>query len=62
MDTSHLKCMIECDHVLNRRVIDVFAADRLPRELPQTPFGFIANTDIHNKPGRLWCAFFSDVP
>jgi hypothetical protein len=35
---------------------------RLPRELPQTPFGFIANTDIHTKFGQHWVAFFSEVP
>lgn len=60
MDTSQLQCMIECDPILNDRIIGVFSADRLPSKLPQTPFGFIANTDIHSKPGRHWCAFFSD--
>ena len=58
MDTSQLKCMIQCDVVLNGAVTGVFAADRLPTELPPTPFGFIANTDIHSKPGKHWCAFF----
>lgn len=61
MDTSQLKCMIKCDCVLNRRIIGVFSADNLPRVLPQTPFGFIANTDIHTKSGQHWCAFFSDI-
>lgn len=61
MDTSQLQCMIKCDPVLHRRVNGVFAADKLPSELPQTPFGFIVNTDIHTKPGQHWCAFFSDV-
>jgi hypothetical protein len=54
--------MIDCDPVLNERIIGVFAADKLPRDIPSTPFGFIANTDIHAKPGRHWCAFFSDAP
>lgn len=58
MDTSQLNCMIECDAILKGTVIGVFAADRLPTELPPTPFGFIANTDIHTKPGKHWCAFF----
>lgn len=59
MNTSQLKCMIECDSVLNGRVIGVYAADRLPTKLPQSPFGFIANTDIYSKPGRHWCVFYS---
>ena len=53
--------MIECDIILNQRVIGVFAADRLPSPLPQVPCGFIANTDTQNKSGRHWCAFYSDV-
>ncbi len=61
MDTSQLKCMIECDPVLKQSILGVFAADRLPTELLRTPFGFIANTDIHAKPGRHWCAFFSNI-
>lgn len=61
MNTSQLKCIIQCDPVLERRVIGVFAADRLPSALPQTPFGFIVNTDIHSKPGVHWCAVFSDA-
>ena len=60
METSQLQCMIECDAVLNGAIIGVFAADRLPTELPRIPFGFIANTDIHTKPGQHWCAFYSE--
>ena len=62
METSELNCMIQCDPVLNGQVIGVFAADQLPNKLPQTPFGFIANTDMHSKPGRHWCGFFSHAP
>ena len=50
--------MIECDYALKGTIIGVFAADRLPTRLPSAPFGFIANTDIHSKPGQHWCAFF----
>lgn len=60
METSQLTCMIDCDPVLTKRVIGVFPADRLPLELPKTPFGFIANTDIHSKHGQHWCGFFCD--
>ena len=51
--------MIECDGVLNGSIIGVFAADKLPRDLPRSPFGFIANTDVHTNPGQHWCAFYS---
>jgi hypothetical protein len=61
MNTSQLECIIDCDPVLNGRIIGVFAADKLPRQLPRTPYGFIANTHIHTKPGQHWCAFFSDA-
>lgn len=57
MDTSQLQCLIECDPVLRNRIIGTYAADILPRELPQPPFGFIANTDIHTKQGQHWLAF-----
>ena len=59
MDTSQLKCMKECDSVMNGAIIGVFAADRLPKNLPGSPFGFIANTDVHTNPGQHWCAFYS---
>lgn len=61
MNASQLKCMIRCDPILNERVIDVYAADQLPNELPQTAFGLIANTDIHTRPGEHWCAFYRDI-
>jgi hypothetical protein len=61
METTQLMCMIECDPVLNQRVIGVFAADRLPVNCPRPPFAFIANTDIHTRSGQHWCAFFSDT-
>lgn len=61
MNTSQLRCMIDCDDVLKGTIIGVFAADRLPTELPLTPFGFIANTDIHSKPGKHWCAFYGQL-
>ena len=38
MDTSQLTCMIECDDALKGTIIGVFAADRLPTQLPRVPF------------------------
>lgn len=58
MNTSQLRCIISCDHVLRDRVIGVFAADYLPRAIPRVPCGFIANTDISSRSGRHWVAFF----
>ena len=43
---------------MKRHVLGVFAADRLPKQLTHFPCGFIANTDIHSKPGKHWIAFY----
>lgn len=60
MNTTELQCCVDCDQLLKTRVYGVFAADRLPTKLLTLPVGFIANTDIHSKEGRHWCAFFVD--
>ena len=52
--------MIDCDPLLRKNVLGVYAADRLPRNVPSYPYGLIANTDIHTKPGKHWCAIFND--
>jgi hypothetical protein len=58
MNTSQLQCCIDCDPLLSKHVLGVFAADRLPRMSVQYPRGFIANTDDHVKSGTHWCAFY----
>lgn len=60
MNTAQLQCMIQCDSILSDYNISVFAADQLPRGKMNRPYGFIANTDVHSKQGRHWCAFFCD--
>ena len=44
--------------MLRERVLDVVAADQLPKTIPFFPCGFITNTDISSRPGRHWVAFF----
>ena len=58
MNTSQLQCVLHSDQVLSRSAHGVFAADRLPKYICQG--GFIANTDVHSKPGKHWCAFYFD--
>lgn len=60
MNTSQLRCMINCDPILNEHVMGVFAADGLPKRTPAFPHGFIANTDPHGMTGHHWCAFYGD--
>lgn len=61
METTQLQCMIECDPVLQHRVLDVYAADMLPIKTPSPPYGFIVNTDVHSKQGQHWCAFYCET-
>ena len=58
MNTSQLRCIISCNHVLRERVLDVLAADQLPKTIPFVPCRFITNTDISSRPSRHWVAFF----
>ena len=60
MDSAQLECCINCDPVLRSHVIGVYAADRLPIHVFHGQIGLIVNTDIHSKPGRHWCAIYSD--
>ena len=60
MNTSQLQCMIDCDPLLNKRVVGVYAADQLPTRVVKHPYGFIANTQGHQLPGEHWCAFYDD--
>lgn len=59
MNTRRLECMIECDPVLKRRVMGVYAMDRLPdARKRETPYGLIANIDGHEKSGTHWIAMY----
>ena len=58
MNTSQLMCIISFDYVLREHVLDVLAADQLPRIIRFFPCRFIVNTDISSRPGRHWVAFF----
>jgi len=61
MNTSQIQCCIDCSSLLSKSIIGVYAADQLPSFSnydKQFPYGFIANTDEHTKPGKHWCAFY----
>lgn len=62
MNTSQIQCCINCDPILKKHVVGVFAADRLPFTIHRFPCGFIANTDNYSKPGMHWCGFYFDRP
>ncbi len=59
MNTSQLyKCLAD-DGLLRRQCAGVYPSDKLP--IPQGyPFSFIANTDVHTKPGTHWLAIYFD--
>ena len=58
MNSSQLKCFINCDDYLRPNVVGVYPAYQLPRNTDIYPCAFIANTDTHDKPGKHWCAFY----
>lgn len=60
MNTSQLECIVDCDPLLRDHILGVYPSDHLPRNIRKYPYGFIANTDIHTKPGQHWCAFSGD--
>jgi len=58
MNTYQLQCAINCDPQMKRKIVGVYAADKIPHTL-QNQSGFIANTDPHQQHGRHWIAFFN---
>ncbi|MEW8548441.1 MAG: hypothetical protein AB2693_33480, partial [Candidatus Thiodiazotropha sp.] len=58
MNTSQLMCVIHSDPRLFASVRGVYSADQVPKYIRRG--GFIANTDVGNKPGKHWCAFYFD--
>ena len=57
MNTSQIQCCIDCNPLLKKSILGVYAADQLPVNL-KFPCGFIANTDKHSKEGVHWCSFY----
>ena len=60
MNHQQLKCVINCDEVLHKAVLGVYAADCLPNLLSRQNVGFIANVDTQANPGSHWVAFFCE--
>lgn len=58
MNTSQLKCVINCDSVMKKMIKGVFARDEIPSEISSFPSGFIVNTDDGHHVGRHWLAFY----
>lgn len=56
MKTSEILCRANCDPVLNKHVLDVCAANRIPKHIRRG--AIIANTDDDTKAGRHWCAIY----
>ena len=58
MYASQLERVMRTDSIGKRQFRGVFAADRLPRTVPQYPSSYIVNTDPASKPGTHWVAFY----
>ena len=56
MNTSELLCCIQCDPVLKKNHVSMYAANQIPKYIQQG--AFIVNTDVDTKPGTHWCAMY----
>ena len=55
--TTQLQCMIQCDPLMQKQIVGVYPADRIPSlKLNQ---GMIVNTDPHYLDGTHWLAIFN---
>lgn len=59
MDANTLRCIVNCDSDLSKRVIGVFAADEIPRSISSLPTAFIINTDRRRDKGKHWVAVYA---
>ena len=60
MNTSQLECMIQCDPVLEKRVLGVYGADQLPSKIHGKQYGFIANTESSLLPDEHCGGFYDN--
>lgn len=58
MDSNSLRCIANCDPLLSKQVIGVFAADEIPKIVSSFPAAWIINTDRKTKPGKHWVTFY----
>ena len=61
MNSQQLQCVINCDKVMKKIVLGVFARDQIPDSRSSTPYGFIFNTDSSDQKGTHWLAVFIDA-
>lgn len=57
MNAQELKCVIECDPAMRRKILGVYARDKIPA-FTSFPCGLIANTDTSDLPGKHWVGFY----
>ena len=60
MNTKQIQCVINCDEVMKNIVVGVYARDQIPQNIPNTPYGYIVNTDASDKRGAHWLAVLID--
>ena len=60
MNTSQLRCATDCDPVMRKKVLGVYARDEVPKEIRTFPTGYIVNTDKSDGLGKHWVAFYGE--
>ena len=59
MNTHEIDEILTADKEMRDVYIGTFSCDRLPDEKQiARPFALVANTDVHDKPGTHWVAFY----
>lgn len=58
MNTYQIQCAINSDNEMKQSILGVYPSDELCRLRLKTGMGLIANTDIHQLPGKHWIAFY----
>lgn len=61
MNTIELRKIIQCDQVLNKVFIGIFASNQLNHTVRKKPTAMIVNTDPTTRPGQHWVAMYFDT-
>jgi len=61
MNSLELERIINCDNLLKKTFLGIFAADQLVFKVAKKPCCLIANTDPSNMPGQHWVAIYFDA-
>ena len=62
MNSDQPRCMINCDEVMKKVVVGVYARDEIPFKTERSFYCFVSNTDNSNQEGQHWVAFFVTSP